>query len=150
MEASGDVGRGSIGQRHHGANTGRRHQASAHLIVQHDGEQAAVQDAELLAKRPSDNEQWFDQSGYIWKINDQLSDACLELYLSDHAHLEAEVAQRAAQIIVYSDGLGLQQLAIASTAFVVSDCAASSHAPGGKVPPASSAPCHARRCGRSC
>ena len=35
----------------------------AHLIVPHDSEQAAVQDAELLAKRPSDNEQWFDQSG---------------------------------------------------------------------------------------
>src|ERR1019366_291219 len=96
----------------HGANTGRRHQAPAHLIVPHNGEQAAVQDAELLAKRPSDNKQWFNHSGYIWKISDQLSDACLELHRSHYTHLEAEVAQDATQIIVDSDGLGLQQLAM--------------------------------------
>src|SRR5450631_3984069 len=105
MEASGHVDRGAIGQRHHGTDTGSRHQAPAHLIVPHDGEQAAVQDAELLAKRPSDNEQWFDQSGYICKIRDQLSDACLEPDLAHYTHLEAEVAQGATQIIVDSDGL---------------------------------------------
>ena len=46
-------------QRHHGADTGGRHQAPAHLIIPDDGQQAAMQDAELLAKRPSDNEQRF-------------------------------------------------------------------------------------------
>jgi hypothetical protein len=70
-----------------------------------------VQDAELLAKRPSDNEQWFNHSGYIWKISDQLSDACLEPDLAHYTHLEAEVAQSTTQIIVDGDGLGLKQLA---------------------------------------
>ena len=55
-EARGYIYGGTIGERHHRADTGRRHQAPAHLIVPHDSEQAAVQDAELLAKRPSDNE----------------------------------------------------------------------------------------------
>jgi hypothetical protein len=44
MEASRHVDRGSIGQRHHGANARDRHQAPAHLIIPHDGQQAAVLD----------------------------------------------------------------------------------------------------------
>ena len=51
---------GAIGQRHHRANTGDRHQAPAHIIISHDGQQAAVQDADLLAKRTPDNEQRLD------------------------------------------------------------------------------------------
>ncbi len=31
-----------------------------------------MQDAELLAKRPSDNEQWFNYSGQIGQVFDQL------------------------------------------------------------------------------
>ena len=47
---------GAIGQRHHGADTGDRHQAPAHVIIPDDGQQAAVQDADLLAKYLPDNE----------------------------------------------------------------------------------------------
>jgi hypothetical protein len=50
----------SIGQRHHRADTGDRHQAPAHLIIPDDGQQATMQNADLLAKRPPDHEQWFD------------------------------------------------------------------------------------------
>jgi hypothetical protein len=39
----------AIGQRHHRADTGGRHQAPAHLVVSHDGQQAAVQDDDLFA-----------------------------------------------------------------------------------------------------
>jgi hypothetical protein len=35
--------------RHHRADTGGRHQALAHLVGSHDGQQAAVQDDDLLA-----------------------------------------------------------------------------------------------------
>ena len=62
-KAGGHVDSGAIGQRHHGADAGDRHQAPAHLIVPHDGQQAAVQDTELFAKYPPDNEQRFDQRG---------------------------------------------------------------------------------------
>ena len=48
-EARGYVDRGAIGQRHHGAYTRDRHQASAHIIVPDDDQQAAVQDADLFA-----------------------------------------------------------------------------------------------------
>src|SRR6185436_14331826 len=57
----GYIDGGAIGQRHHGADTRDRHQAPAHLIIPDDGQQAAMQDTELLAKRPSNNEQRFDQ-----------------------------------------------------------------------------------------
>jgi hypothetical protein len=44
---------GAIGQRHHGADTGGRHQTPAHLIVSHDGQQAAVRDNDLfISHRP--------------------------------------------------------------------------------------------------
>jgi hypothetical protein len=39
----------AIGQRHHRADTGGRHQAPAHLVVSHDGQQSAVQDDDLFA-----------------------------------------------------------------------------------------------------
>ena len=42
------------------ATTGDRHQTPAHIIVPDDGQQAAGSDADLLAKRPPDNEQRFD------------------------------------------------------------------------------------------
>jgi hypothetical protein len=41
------------------APAGHRHQASADVIVPDDGHQAAMQDANLLAKHPPDNEQRF-------------------------------------------------------------------------------------------
>ena len=44
---------GAIGQRHHGANTGNRHQAPAHRIVTHDNRRATVQDADLFAQHSS-------------------------------------------------------------------------------------------------
>ena len=42
-----------------------RYQAPAHLIVPHDGQQTAMQDDELLAKDPPDNEQRFDQLSQV-------------------------------------------------------------------------------------
>ena len=41
-EASRNVDGGTIGQRHHGANAGGRHQALAHLVIADDGQQAAM------------------------------------------------------------------------------------------------------------
>jgi len=58
-EASGDVDGGAIGQRHHGPDTGGRHQAPTHVIVPNDGQQAAMQDDDLLPKNRADNEQRF-------------------------------------------------------------------------------------------
>ena len=37
-----------------------------------------MQDDDLFAERPPDNEQWFDQNGQIGKVLDQLLDARLE------------------------------------------------------------------------
>jgi len=53
---------GTIGQRHHRADTGGRHQALANLILPDDRQQAAVQDDNLFAERPPDDEQRFDQN----------------------------------------------------------------------------------------
>ena len=60
--------------------------------VPHDGQQTAMQDDDLFAERPPDNEQWFDQNGQVGKVLDQLLDARLELGLANHSNLEAEVA----------------------------------------------------------
>ena len=79
-EPSGYVDGGAIGQRHHRADTGGRHQAPAHLIVPDDGQQAAMQDDELLAKHPPDDKQRFDQHSQVGQVLDQLLDAGLELH----------------------------------------------------------------------
>src|SRR4029450_10292493 len=84
----------------------------AHLIVPGDRQQSAVQNCNLLAQHPPDNEQRLDQRGQIGKILDQLLDAHLELDCSNCARLEPEVAQGAAQVILNSDGFRLQQLAM--------------------------------------
>jgi hypothetical protein len=55
----------TISQRHHGADARVRHQTPAYLVIPDDRQQAAMQDAELLAKRPSNNEQRFDQRGQV-------------------------------------------------------------------------------------
>ena len=91
-EPSRHVDGSAIGQRHHRADAGGRHQAPAHVIIPHERQQAAMQDDKLLAKRPPDNKQRFDQHSQIGQVLDQLLDADLELHLADHAHLEAEVA----------------------------------------------------------
>jgi hypothetical protein len=39
---------------------------------------AAVQDAELLAQHPPNNEQRFNQHRQVWEVLDKLFDACLE------------------------------------------------------------------------
>src|SRR5208282_4485442 len=94
------------------ANTGNRHQASAHVIVPHDDQQAAVQDPDLRAQHPPDNEQRLNQNSQVGEVLDQLLDAGFELYCPDHLDLEAEVAQGAAQVIIDGNGLRLQQLAM--------------------------------------
>ena len=60
-EARRHIDGGAEGQRHHRPDTGDRHQPPAHVIVTHDGQQAAVQDGDLLAQHPPDNEQRFDE-----------------------------------------------------------------------------------------
>src|SRR6202790_4003765 len=92
-EAGRHVDGGAIGQRHHRADTRHRHQAPAYLIVPDDGQQATMKHADLLAKRPPDNEQRFDQNSQIRQVLDKLLDARLEPYHFHHAHLEAEVTQ---------------------------------------------------------
>ena len=71
-----------------------------------------MQNAELLAKCSSDNEQRFDQCSQVGQVLNELPDAGLEPHRSNHADLEAEVAQSPAQIVIDGDGLGLQQLAM--------------------------------------
>ena len=58
-----------------------------------DRQQAAVQDDDLVAQRPPDDEQWFHQCRHVGEVLDKLLDACLEPHRSDHSDLEAEVAQ---------------------------------------------------------
>src|SRR5262249_20312438 len=79
------------GQRDNRSDTG--HQAPAHFIVPDDGQQAAMQDAELLANDPPDDEQRFYQHGHIGKVRDELPDTRLKLNRPHYAHLKAEVAQ---------------------------------------------------------
>src|SRR5260370_41389864 len=92
-EASGYVDSNTIGQRYHRADPGHRHQASAHVIVPDDCKHASVQDADLFAYRPPDNEQRLDQNGQVGQILDELLDTRFELRRSHYAHLETEVAQ---------------------------------------------------------
>jgi hypothetical protein len=70
LEAGGHIDGDAIGQRHHGTNTGDRHQAPTHIIFANDGQQAAVQDVDLFAKRPPRDEQRFDQHGQIGEVLD--------------------------------------------------------------------------------
>src|SRR5260370_8323121 len=71
-----------------------------------------MQDDDLFAQRPPDNEQWFDQNGQVGEVLDQLLDPRLELRLADHSDLEAKVTQRTAQVVLDGDSLRLQQLAM--------------------------------------
>ena len=69
---------------------------------------ATMQDAELLANDPPDNEQRFHQRGQIGKPLDKLSDTRLELNRPDHADLETKVAQAGAQLGLDGDGFRLK------------------------------------------
>jgi hypothetical protein len=51
-----------------------------------------MQDAELFAKRPLDNEQRFDQRSHVRGVLDQLLDAGLEPHRPNRTDLETEVA----------------------------------------------------------
>ena len=74
----------------------------------------------------------------------------LELHRPRHAHLETEIVQRTAQVVLDGDSPSTAAACDGSAASAASDCVTSSHVPGGKVPPASSAPCRAHHCGPSC
>jgi hypothetical protein len=78
VEASGHVDGGAIAQRHHGADTRGRHQAPAHPIIPDDSQQTAMQDDDLFAEHPPDNEQRFDQCRQVREVLDQLFDAGLK------------------------------------------------------------------------
>jgi hypothetical protein len=71
-----------------------------------------MQDSDLFTKHPPDNEQRLDQHGHIGKVLDELLDARLKLDRPYHAHLETEVTQGGAQVVLDGDGLRLQQLAM--------------------------------------
>src|ERR1700722_11799506 len=72
---------GAIGQSHHRANTGRRHQAPAYLILPDNSQQAAVQDDDLFTEHPPDDEQRLHQYRQVGDILDKLLDAGLNLTL---------------------------------------------------------------------
>jgi hypothetical protein len=93
-EASGHIDSSAIGQRNHRADTGDCHQAPAHLIVLDNGQQAAMQNSDLLAHKPADNKQRLDQFHKVGKALDELFDARLKLHRSYYTDLETEVAQR--------------------------------------------------------
>src|SRR4051794_14498140 len=82
------------------ADTGGGHQAPAHLIIPDNGQQTAMQDDDLFAKRPPDNEHRFDQHRQVGEVLNKLPDAGLKLHLPNYANLETEVAQSAAQVIL--------------------------------------------------
>src|SRR2546428_8957473 len=71
----------------------------------------AVKHAELLAQDPAGDQQRFDDRGQVRMVRDQLANSRLELDRAHHANLEAEIAQRATQIVLDVERLGLQKLA---------------------------------------
>src|SRR5213592_3714166 len=90
-----------------GADTGGGHQAPAHLIIPDNGQQTAMQDDDLFANDPPDNEHRLDQHRQVGEVLNKLPDAGLKLHLPNHANLETEVAQSAAQVILDCDRLRL-------------------------------------------
>src|SRR5260370_30627329 len=92
-EGSGYVDSNTIGQRYHRADPGHRHQAPAHVIVPDHCKHASVQDADLFAYRPPDNEQRLPQTAQVRQILDDLLYSRLELHRSHYAPLQTEPAQ---------------------------------------------------------
>jgi hypothetical protein len=64
----GHIHGSSIGQGHCRIDIRYRHQATAHIVIPHDGQQATMKNVNLLAECPPANEQRFDQLGKIRKI----------------------------------------------------------------------------------
>src|SRR5215472_1889706 len=71
-----------------------------------------MQDADLFTKHPPNNEQRLDQYGQLGEVIDELFDPRVKLDRPDHAHLETEVAQGGAQVVLNGDGFRLQQPAV--------------------------------------
>ena len=139
---------GAIGQRYHGADAGDHHQAPAqpHRPARWPA-RAAVQDPELFAKHPPDNEQRFRpaRAGSGEFSTSSLMRAS-NLTAPAIPTLRPKLRESPAQVVVDGNGASiLKQLAMRSAASAVSGCATSSHAPDGKAPPASSAPCRGHR-----
>src|SRR4029078_5031614 len=59
-----------------------------------------------------DNEKRYKKNGQTTEVLDKLLYARFELHRPHHTHLETEVAQGGAQIVLDCDGLRLQQLAM--------------------------------------
>jgi hypothetical protein len=70
-----------------------------------------VQLGELLAQLPPGLQQNLHEFAQIWQALYELPDALFEFGGADNANLEAEIAQQAADIVVYGDGFFLKQLA---------------------------------------
>ena len=63
-----------------------------------------MQENDLFAECPPDDEQWFHQDRQVGYCLDKLQDAGLEPHRSDHAHLEAEVRLHSRKGGVCCDG----------------------------------------------
>jgi hypothetical protein len=87
----------AMGQRYHWPDTGSRHQAPAYVVIPDDGQQATVQDADLLAEDPPDNEQRFDQHSQMWEFLDKLLIRASNFHRPHHAHLETKLRKVAEQ-----------------------------------------------------
>jgi hypothetical protein len=73
-----------------------------------DDQQAAMQDADLLANCPADNEQRLKQYGQIGKFRDKSLIRGSNLTLPYHTDLQTEVAQGGAQVVLDGNGLRLK------------------------------------------
>src|SRR5262249_20757187 len=69
-----------------------------------------MQDVNLLAQHPADNEHRFDQCHQVGDVLDELFNTRLKLDRAHDADLETKVTQTGTQIILNGDGLRLQQL----------------------------------------
>src|SRR6516165_5207415 len=105
-----------------------------------------MQDAELLANYPPDNEQRLHQHGQIGKALDKLPDTRLEFDRPPQGRSCARWHAGRSRWQWPSTEVACDGLA----AFEASDCVTSSRAPDDKAPPASSVLCRAHRCGPSC
>ncbi|MBC9033939.1 hypothetical protein IAG41_16235 [Sphingomonas sp. JC676] len=101
----------TVGESDDGPDARSRHQPPTDGIVTDDIEQHLVQPGELLPHDAPDGQQWLDNDGQSRQPLDQLTDTRLEPGIANHADLQAEVAQRAAQIGIDIKHLALNQLA---------------------------------------
>src|ERR687898_293074 len=110
-ETLGLVDGGPEGHRHHRPHTWDGHQARAHFVLADGPEELAVQRGVFAAERRSGPQQRLGDPLETGLAGDELADAGLELAFADHADLQPEAAQDAAEAALDVPQLGYQQLA---------------------------------------